>query len=173
VTAGESFSALIDDQDRVWVFGWNKRGQLGLPLARYPGLSPEQRIERSLVQIPEIRAKKIAGGGDFLLVADLEGRLWSSGWNYTDQLELGHERTVSQNLRVKDLAVGLCHSLVLDLEDQVWSFGANCFGQLGLGHTNYQNRPVQIPGLKAKLIRAGPAMSAVIVLAYRLPFRRN
>lgn len=65
VTAGESFSALIDDQDRVWVFGWNKRGQLGLPLARYPGLSPEQRIERSPVQIPEIRAKKIAGGGDW------------------------------------------------------------------------------------------------------------
>lgn len=65
MTAGESFSALIDDQDRVWVFGWNKRGQLGLPLARYPGLSPEQRIERSPVQIPEIRAKKIAGGGDW------------------------------------------------------------------------------------------------------------
>ena len=172
ITAGESFSAVIDQEDRVWVFGWNRRGQLGLALERYEGLNPDVRFELSPVQIPSMTARRVSAGGDFLLIVDLEGRLWSCGRNYLGKLGLGHEQNayspelVHEELKVKEVAAGLCHSLVLDLEDSVWAFGSNYFGQLGLGEANHQNHPTRIPGLTAKSIATGSAMSAVIALSY-------
>ena len=172
ISVGDAFSALIDLDDSVWVFGWNKHGQLGLPQARYQGIEPDHRIERSPVQLP-MKAKRVSTGGEYLIVVDLDGRLWSCGCNYLGQLGQGDEMSINQlqlipgDLRIKEISSGVLHTLAIDTDQNVWGWGGNYFGQLGLNDTSHRNVPTLIPGLKAESISVGASHSLVIALIYR------
>jgi len=67
VSTGWQHTAVIDPEGKVWVFGLNDKGQLGLGDYE-PRISP--------AQIPGITAKEVSLGSTFTVLLDLEGKVW-------------------------------------------------------------------------------------------------
>ena len=107
-----------------------------------------------ILSIPPI--KNISAGGNHSLLLDVNGGVWSFGYNRNGQLGLGDKTNrdkpnlIPDILPIKDISGGRCHSILLDVNGSVWSFGYNGYGQLGLGDhgrgTN-RNNPTRVPGI--------------------------
>jgi len=145
VSSEYSYSLCLDDRGRVWSFGLNDLGQLGLGdnLNKHvPTLIPNFN---SIVQV--------SAGHQHALCLDNQGRVWGFGNNFTGKLGLGDNLdrnvpTMIPNLiNITQVVAGYDHSLCLDNQGRVWSFGQNDFGQLGLGDTLQRTVPTLIPGL--------------------------
>jgi len=139
VAAGHDFSLALDQRGRLWSFGCNSKGQLGL------GDWNDRMIPTVNDFLPKIRM--IEAGYAHVLVLDESGTLWSFGANSYGQLGVQdyinrNSPTKVQNLiDVQQISVGFYHNLVLGNDSRVWCFGQNNLGQLGLGHTQNQNSP--------------------------------
>ena len=120
----------LTEEGRVWGYGYNCEGQLGLGEER----SGFQREPALIENLPVI--DKIAAGYHSMFL-DLEGNVWVCGWNNYGELGLKHTQTVYEPTRVADLpaivdiSAGYLHSLFLDVDGKVWSSGLNSSGQLG------------------------------------------
>lgn len=132
-------AGLIDQENRVWVWGQNIYGQLGLG---------DFETRTTPTQVPDLRAKQIAIGPHYSLLLDVEGQTWMAGEGIDRFILIPDKRVVS-------IAVGEAHIVLLDDEGRIWVRGANSLGQLGLGHTRDQHDFVQLPNFTATEISAG------------------
>jgi alpha-tubulin suppressor-like RCC1 family protein len=135
----------LNSQGRVWSFGNNEAGQLGLK-GKHAGIFPT--LIKDFNNIIEVEA-----GSTHSLCLDKEGRVWSFGSNEYGQLGLGDNQnrdlptlipTLSKIVKVSS---GIDFSLCLDDQARVWSFGKNWYGILGLGDDHHRNIPNLIPDL--------------------------
>ena len=150
VSAGDTHSMLLDAEDRIWTFGNNSNGQLGVEQSSSEGglnlidyLPPIQSICASL---------KDQGHS---LALDIQGGVWGCGPNNLGQLSFGtglndHYQFTKINYlpRIKSIAAGHNHSMFLDEEGAVWTAGYNAVGELGSPNWNsHIFTPTKIEGL--------------------------
>jgi len=165
VSAGGLFSAILDIDRNVFIFGRN------------------WRIE----PMPEIKgARAISAGGSHVMAIGPDHSVWVFGKNNEGQLGLGGPDEVEQtngtswifgrkigssesqgqtfiseptqipNLKAKVISAGGNHSALIDLDHSVvWTFGSNRSGQLGRSDTFIVGSPKPIPGITAVDVSAG------------------
>ncbi|KAI8086120.1 regulator of chromosome condensation 1/beta-lactamase-inhibitor protein II [Halteromyces radiatus] len=134
-------SFVITEDNQVWGFGRNERGQLGLGHKDIVEL-PVNLSE----QVDVLKNKKIVriatGRNHSLLVTDI-GEVYAAGDNKLGQLGISTlndqtnfaKVTSLANHKIIDVACGAEFSLVLTDKHQVYAFGSQEYGQLGNGET--------------------------------------
>jgi len=155
VSCGGIHSLALSEDGKVYSFGVNMAGQLGL------GDNKSQQIPQLVNALQDVRVKHITTGGGFSMVLSDDGRVFSFGMNQGGQLGIGNIKsqnipqlvTAFQDMRVVQISCGENHSLVLTEEGKVFAFGFNLAGQLGLGNTKNQHLPQLIPNLQDKIVR--------------------
>ena len=154
VAAGADFSAILDRAGRIFTFGSNKRGQLGLSTSKPTVSSPR------LVGILKHYVKKIGVGENFTIALTDRGDIYSWGasaclglaQSNEDRFSPKHVPLSSRRLIAVDIACGNCHTLILARDfrgpfqgNVVYSFGMNVHGQLGLGDRDPRFAPTRVP----------------------------
>lgn len=172
VAAGRSHSLVLTTTGKVYAFGRNDHGQLGLgdTDSRFtptviPGLEP---------------AVAIAAGGRHSLVVLEDGGVVSFGRNTNGQLGHGPEgdrfnpcltpTRVAGISEAQTVAAGTEHSLLLLQNGDVYGFGRNVSGELGRDPTGsvhpapvYNPTPTRIEGIgPARAVSVGDRFSLVL-----------
>ncbi len=150
IAAGGSHSLALRSDGKLWTFGDNQFGQLGVATnvgTNAPNPTPQQVLTG---------ATAVAAGIAHTTVLRIDGTVWSFGSNEFGQLgrptNSGTNNPNSSPVQVlggvKEIAAGDNHSLGLKGDGSVWSFGLNEFGQLGnatnSGSTSPNSSPTQV-----------------------------
>ena len=148
VSAGVSHSILLDTEQRIWTFGANTFGQLGI------GNSESKNGQINLItNLPPIQSI-FASPYSHSLALDIHGGVWACGNNNYGQLGFGNVKgyklfTKIESLpRIKSIATGTWSSIFLDEEGSVWASGFNGNGELALpSGLKHSLSPTKIEGL--------------------------
>jgi alpha-tubulin suppressor-like RCC1 family protein len=138
IAAGYAHSLALDDQGRMWAWGWNGHGQLGLgPEDTHDYWTPTEITGA----FRDAQITAIAAGGYHSLAADHDGNVWT--WGYNNEGQLGNDTNDSSatptqiNLNATVVQVAAHggtqgrHSLARDDQGRVWAWGHGWYGQLG------------------------------------------
>ncbi|XP_051165338.1 X-linked retinitis pigmentosa GTPase regulator-like [Leptopilina boulardi] len=171
VTCGDEHSAVICQSGRLFVFGSNDWGQLGLGHKNHVSKPSCVKILK-----PE-KVTHVACGRAHTLICTAGQKIFACGSDQEGQLGRGSNAvgdSSSSPVMVHDcgivgpkviqLSAGSHHSMILTGDGSVYVWGSNLEGQLGLpGTTGLVNKPtkVQIPD-KIKQISAGYYHSAFL-----------
>ncbi|CAH0477266.1 unnamed protein product [Peronospora belbahrii] len=135
-------SAVVTDSGKLYTFGMNDCGQLGLEHTQL------QSIPQLVKSLKGIEVSMAACGLYHTLVCTATGDLFACGKNDYGQLGLAHNRQVNvfspvalTNETVCFVACGYYHSVVVTTDGQTFSVGRNDYGQLGIGSKVHQNVP--------------------------------
>lgn len=99
IAAGERSAYALDSEGRLWSWGSNWHGQLGL------GALLEARIPHQidLSALEGATLVDIAVSSNHVIALDSLGRYWAWGYNWAGQLGLGHINSVTQPTRIPSL----------------------------------------------------------------------
>jgi alpha-tubulin suppressor-like RCC1 family protein len=176
ISAGESHSAFLSLTPRLYVYGKNYFGQLGINNSHY--IFCPTKIELS----EKIKVSKVVCGGDHSLLLTEDNQLYSWGLNIFGQLGLGdfinkknpckveiNSPTLgnfSKNEVVIDITAGAQHSMILTSKNKLYTCGYAGNNSLGYETTDDENvfRQVESIVLKSQInkIAAGVYHSACI-----------
>ncbi|RAY12868.1 hypothetical protein DPM19_22900 [Actinomadura craniellae] len=145
VAAGRDFSLALTGTGRVYAWGCNDKGQLGLGTVGGPVRSP--------ALVPGLEGVvQLSAGYDHALALTWDGKVYA--WGLNDDGEVGDGTPVprpapvrvSGLTEIRAVAAGIHHSLAVSNDDKLLAWGRNAAGQLGTGPP-YQDRltPVQVP----------------------------
>lgn len=127
VIAGKNFGFHIDAQDRLWGFGCNTFGQLGI------GTTENTPCPTHVMD----GVQTVAAGSAHTLIVRNDGSLWSCGNNTAYQLGNGSAQHSSTPVRIASdviaVSAGNQFSVYLDTAGVLWGVGFNGAGQLGSG----------------------------------------
>eukprot|EP00192_Tetraselmis_astigmatica_P004376 CAMPEP_0117652148 /NCGR_PEP_ID=MMETSP0804-20121206/2473_1 /TAXON_ID=1074897 /ORGANISM="Tetraselmis astigmatica, Strain CCMP880" /LENGTH=429 /DNA_ID=CAMNT_0005458177 /DNA_START=95 /DNA_END=1385 /DNA_ORIENTATION=- len=158
VACGYYHTLAVSDTGRIWGFGKNSAGQLGLggrSSSAVPWAAAVKALEGE--QIAEVCA-----GAEHSLARSASGELYSWGCSKNGKLGHGKESIFSmwgkhdwaprlirplRGVKISSLAAGLTSSGAVDDSGNVYTFGYGRFWQLGLGHDNDQPVPEIVPDL--------------------------
>ncbi|XP_037686165.1 probable E3 ubiquitin-protein ligase HERC6 isoform X2 [Choloepus didactylus] len=137
VSCGHFHSLALSQDGKVFSWGKNSQGQLGLG-KEFPSQASPQRV-RSLEGIP---LAQVAAGGAHSFALSLSGTSFGWGNNNAGQLALSGNNVPEQiykprsigalkNLDVIYISCGYEHTAVLTQVGKVFTFGDNSSGQLG------------------------------------------
>ncbi len=152
VAAGQSYSIFVTQNGKVFVCGYNNKGQLGV--GGYYN-------QKSLTAIPQARfggesIKQVAAGFAHSIFVTQNGKVFVCGYNNKGQLGIGKRDTSHldvpteipredfDNEMVISAAVGDSHTIFQTDHNSFYSCGLNQYGELGLGHNIDQNTPQRI-----------------------------
>jgi alpha-tubulin suppressor-like RCC1 family protein len=144
ISDGSEHMLALDENGKVYSFGNNGKGQLGLG---YNINEDQPMLIPGFNNIIEISA-----GHDHSLILTEDGNVYSFGDNYYGQLGLGDNinrniPTLIQGIKnIVKISAGSAHSLLLTQNGEIYSFGNNARGQLGLGDNINRNMPTLILG---------------------------
>jgi len=128
---------------KLFVWGWNTAGQLGLG---------DTFKRSSPVQLAGQWSQVVLGNRHTLAVKS-GSTLW--GWGGNSGGQLGNGDTINRSSPVQIAGTwlmlaggfgGVGDSMGIKADGSLWSWGYNQFGCLGLGNTLSRSSPVQIPG---------------------------
>ncbi|XP_051566249.1 transcriptional regulator ATRX-like [Myxocyprinus asiaticus] len=166
ISCGQSHSAFVTEQGRLFVFGSNSRGQLGL-VTKGPATKP---ICVKALKVERIQF--VACGTDHTLVSTLQGEVFATGGNSDGQLGLGHcnDSISFQRLHpfcdsapIRLLSAGNHTSAVLTEDGRLFLWGDNSVGQLGLGNDSHALLPKELKlGQPVQWVSCGYRHSALV-----------
>jgi alpha-tubulin suppressor-like RCC1 family protein len=175
IAAGTYFSLAVDTAGKLYAWGFNHKGQLGI------GTSPSKCSSYECARAPVMVTGKgaldsnvvitsIAAGWEHALALDNNGNVYTWGSNNHGQLGIGASSptTCTSNtpcsrtpLKVtggfKSIAPGGYFSLAINSGDRLYVWGENSSGQLGDGTTGDKNTPT--------LVNAGSIGSGVQIVS--------
>lgn len=142
ITVGGYHSMALSYTGKIYVWGKNEFGQLGL------GHNQPQRGVTTLSFLEDQKISYIDCGEDFSTAVTEDGGLFTWGAGMYGQLGHGDKKndllpkqvTELMGHHVVQVTCGRCHMLILDSNSKVYSTGLNGCGQLGLG--NRENKLV-------------------------------
>lgn len=144
VAVGSNHMLAIDTDGRLWAWGENDQGQLGL--------GTETTVERPtrIEGLEDVVA--VDAGSDWSLALTADGSVWVWGAGSSGQLGAGPQETgpalapqqVEGLVDVVSIEAGTFHALALDADGDVFAWGLTDMGQLGLPIADWQYRPVQV-----------------------------
>ena len=127
-TAGQNFTLGIRSDNRLFAWGMNTQGQLGIG---------DTITRSSPSQIGTSSWTSVSAGGSHSLAIRSDGSIWS--WGYNDQGQLGYSTLWTAINTNYNCAFGL------KADGSLWSWGANYNGVLGLStDTIARSSPTQI-----------------------------
>eukprot|EP00090_Calanus_glacialis_P018965 TRINITY_DN29288_c0_g1_i1.p1 TRINITY_DN29288_c0_g1~~TRINITY_DN29288_c0_g1_i1.p1 ORF type:complete len:689 (-),score=225.92 TRINITY_DN29288_c0_g1_i1:63-2129(-) len=167
ISCGDEHTAVVTETGRLFTFGSNEWGQLGLG-------HNNNVIKPSCVKTlkPDLVAA-VACGRHHTIVAMQSGVMFAMGSNSEGQLGVGRNpewTSVPMEFggiegKIAKVSAGTTHSLALTDRGQVWVWGSNTEGQLGLGEEGEENvfQPVLLPfNNKVMDINCGYYHSAIV-----------
>ena len=136
VAVGADSSFAIDDQERLWAWGLNDQGQLGLD-----SLTPTHVPTRVTFPSDGVRIQQVSSLGALVVALDGDGNVWA--WGANAHLQAGGPagqafvrapRLIGElgEPAITDVAAGRQHALALDESGRVWAWGDNSGGRLGV-----------------------------------------
>ncbi|TRY88169.1 hypothetical protein DNTS_026874, partial [Danionella cerebrum] len=166
ISCGQSHSAFVTEDGRLFVFGNNDNGQLGI---RNKGPVTKPVCVRAL---KGITAQFVACGTDHTLLSTLHGDIFASGGNSAGQLGLGHLndsnsfqrlRPFCNNAPIKLLSAGDHTSAALTADGRLFLWGDNSVGQLGFGSNTHALLPKEMKlGQTIHWVSCGSRHSALV-----------
>ena len=159
--AGRDISAALDEEGKLWVWGANDLGQLGL--------GHTDAVDGP-TQVPLEGIVDVAVGKQFMAALLEDGSVWAWGDNAYGQLGIGEGRTAVAPTQVAlenvvSIAAGGAHMVALDADGRVWAWGAGYYGQLGNGGDSDRFTPVEAEGAQgAVAVFAGGDSSSARML---------
>lgn len=141
----------IDYLGKIWAWGYNCYGQLGLGVSSPTSLS----VLSPKVIYGNKTFCKIAGGENFSTAIDHNGQIWTWGNNHVGQLG-NNERSKGENTPISIhgapktfcyIECGYNYVLAMDYIGRLWSWGSGVSGALGLGNTTSRCTPTLISRL--------------------------
>lgn len=167
MSCGAGHIVVLASNSRVYSWGCNRLGQLGLNLTQDNIAWPHE--------INDLRGKNIESvhwGAGHSFALDSYGSVYS--WGASADYQTGHNQNeidiyspkridfdLLDHHKIKDIACGIKHTLMLTTDNKVISFGCTEFGQCGQGLSSnipdkkvHNKRPCIIPTLEGKLITA-------------------
>lgn len=144
-SAGSNFTVGLKNDNTVYTWGGNERGQLGNGTSAAPSLATNVPT-----LITGLKALNISVGNLHVLAIRPDGALFSWGANELGQLGNGKSTDGKVPVQVgietdwKMVSAGGFHSLAIKLDGSLWSWGSNSDGQLGVGTTAESFEPMQI-----------------------------
>jgi len=150
---GGDFTVARDQLGRLWSWGSNSQGQLGI------GSNVNLYATPQLIDFPAgvTSWDSVYTHGQHAVALDQLGNLWAWGWNANGQLGLGHTSPQRSPAMVPfpagvtswDTIIpsqGRGHfTLAKDQLGRLWGWGTNNSGQLGIGNNTNQPSPVLLP----------------------------
>eukprot|EP01116_Phalansterium_solitarium_P018381 TRINITY_DN4848_c0_g1_i4.p1 TRINITY_DN4848_c0_g1~~TRINITY_DN4848_c0_g1_i4.p1 ORF type:complete len:331 (-),score=67.22 TRINITY_DN4848_c0_g1_i4:64-1056(-) len=94
IAAGLYHNIALDNQGRIWAWGYNQRGQLGLPLNPDP-FAGFQRVPSPTVVPTSFRPASVSAAEQQSAILDVDGRVWMCGSNLWGQLGQGYKNQTS------------------------------------------------------------------------------
>ena len=154
IAAGDFHSLAVTDEGKVYAWGYNGFGQLGLGTTSGYKNSPVL-----ITALSNITVSGIAAGDYHSLAFTTNGEVYAWGYNAWGQLGLGTSGNaynesspvlITALSNVSGIFAGRFHSLAFTTNGEVYAWGYNYFGQLGLGTSgdaSNKNSPVLITAL--------------------------
>lgn len=162
---GAGHIVVLSHNYRVYSWGWNRLGQLGLNLKQENINTPQE--------ISDLRSKNIENifwGAGHSFALDSYGTVYS--WGASADYQTGHNQNeidiyspkridfdILDGHKIKDIACGIKHTLMLTTNNEVISFGCTEYGQWGQGLSSkiegkkvHNKKPTIIPTLEGKII---------------------
>ncbi|XP_046333893.2 X-linked retinitis pigmentosa GTPase regulator-like isoform X1 [Haliotis rufescens] len=147
IECGDEHTALITSSGRIFMFGTNNWGQLGLPdvkTANKPSCIKSLKTEK---------LKLVACGRNHSIIATESGKLFTFGANGEGQLGIEdiNDANIPRHIDSLDavpysmLGAGVEHSVALTEDGRVFVWGGGGEGQLGLGHDTEVPTPRELP----------------------------
>ncbi|RVE75187.1 hypothetical protein OJAV_G00014280 [Oryzias javanicus] len=147
IACGDEHTALVTGNGKLFMFGSNNWGQLGL------GSKLTVNKPTCVKALKSERVKLVACGRNHTLVWTAQGHVYASGGNSEGQLGLGdcEERTSFKRVQFFDsqgavqmLAAGSNTSAALTASGKLFMWGDNSEGQIGLGKESQASSPQEV-----------------------------
>ncbi|XP_040194054.1 X-linked retinitis pigmentosa GTPase regulator [Rana temporaria] len=147
ISCGDEHSVLVTENGKLYVFGSNMYGQLGI------GSENVISTPRCVKALRSEKVKLTACGRNHTLICTVQGKVYSSGWNSEGQLGLGdtterasfHEISFfNSQYKIKQLSAGSNTSAALTVDGKLFMWGENSEGQLGLADEKTVCSPHQV-----------------------------
>ncbi|XP_067848962.1 X-linked retinitis pigmentosa GTPase regulator isoform X2 [Heptranchias perlo] len=147
ISCGDEHTAFITENGKVYIFGSNNWGQLGL------GTKNTINKPTCVKALKSEKVKFAACGRNHTLVCTEQGNVYAAGGNSEGQLGLGdtEERTAFQRIefftdkqKIKHLAAGSNISAALTEDGNLFMWGDNSEGQIGLDTENNVSLPHRV-----------------------------
>ncbi|XP_078088699.1 X-linked retinitis pigmentosa GTPase regulator-like isoform X2 [Mustelus asterias] len=169
ISCGDEHTAFITENGKLYIFGSNNWGQLGL------GTKNTINKPTCVKALKSEKVKLAACGRNHTLVCTEQGNLYASGDNSEGQLGLGdtEEKTTFQRVeffthkqKIKHLAAGSNISAALTDDGQLYTFGESDNGKLGLPLDQPINHriPQPVAGISGKVTQVSCGGDHTIVL---------
>ncbi|KAM3584860.1 uncharacterized protein V6R79_001325 [Siganus canaliculatus] len=168
IACGDEHTALITENGKLFMFGSNNWGQLGL------GSKATVNKPTCVKALKAEKVRLVACGRNHTLVCTAQGKVFASGGNGEGQLGLGdcEERTAFQRIQVLDshgpikmLAAGSNTSAALTEAGKLFMWGDNTEGQIGLGKESHASSPQEVSvGRPISWVSCGYYHSALVTV---------
>lgn len=146
VKAGDDHNVMLDNQGKLYAWGANNKGQLGLGHTKEVGEVVQVDLGVSNDPVVDVRAKGMntvavtASGAAFAWPFLLE-----NGWKLSP-----YRLNLPKNVKISSASCGMNFSILLANNGLLFSFGTdNSAGQLGLGDQQPRRHPTLITKLKS------------------------
>jgi len=156
-SCGDNYTALLSDDGRIWTFGENYYGQLGLGMGDNEYKNVPTEIQRNINGLLEdVRIISVSCGHDHTVLLSDDGRIWTFGLNDYGQLGLGDRKYrnvpteiqrglngLLEDVKIIGVSCGAYHTVLLSEDGKhIWTFGKNTYGQLGLGMEDNEDKNI-------------------------------
>ena len=146
IDCGSYSSIAIKNNNTIWAWGYNYRGQLGLG---------DTTNRSSPVQIgSDTTWSKVSSGGDHRIAIKTNGTMWSWGHNGYGRLGISYNNSyefypvqIGGLTTWSKVSAGLAHNAAIKTDGTIWAWGQGSSGQIGNSNTADLNSPVQIGSL--------------------------
>ena len=143
ISCGVDHNLALDIDGNIWSWGYSSHGDLGLETNNNDRISTPMQVNTN-----EVKFKEISAGQSFSLAIDMEGNIWSCGYNNYGQLGNGSQRDVKKftkietdsikGIKFKKVSAGSTNSVALDEEGNIWTCGNGTNGQLLSGQSTHK-----------------------------------
>ena len=164
---GTGHTLVVSEEGDVWSWGWNSKGQCGLPYG-----TDAVCVPTLLGSLQGKGVRAVACGAAHSLAVTQRGEVLTWGLGGSGQLGIGdHNSSPFPRLVpgltsevVQGVACGFGHSVVLTRGGALFSWGWNRDGQLGVGDTQNRAVPCRLSGMGVTFqhVACGGAHSAVV-----------